>query len=302
MLNADGSLDKSGGATRQWFLNNDATEGGAAGGSGVFDDGGDVIFGDNGNDWLVGGTGRDTLWGGWGNDLLNVDDDLGTHGGLNDRADTDATYQDRAVGGAGRDVLIANTGGDRLIDWSNEVNTYLVPFWPSGEPTIVRLGSRAPRRLPLRALPRAGRRPGPRRRRARATASRSARSAWSASTTSSGSTSGTAAPTLDDVPARRPRHRPATSDLETLATTRQARGATRRPPCRRRCPRSRSATPAGGRGPQRRPHGHRDRAAHPGSDARVDRSRSAGPWSTGRRPPVRATSCSPAAPWSSPPA
>ena len=141
MLNADGSLDKSGSSTRQFFLNFDATEGGAAGSR--FDDGGDVIFGDNGNDWLVGGTGRDTLWGGWGNDLLNVDDDLGTHGGLNDQADTDASYQDRAVGGAGRDVLMGNTAGDRLIDWSNEVNTYLVPFWPTGEPTIVRLGSRA---------------------------------------------------------------------------------------------------------------------------------------------------------------
>ena len=28
------------------------------------------------------------------------------------------SYEDRAFGGAGRDVLIGNTGGDRLIDWA----------------------------------------------------------------------------------------------------------------------------------------------------------------------------------------
>ena len=115
----------------------------------VNDDGNDVIFGDTGNDWLVGGTGRDTAYGGWGNDLMNVDDDLTTlgdgpkHGdpeviGANDRPDTHPTYEDRAYGGAGRDVLIANTGGDRLIDWVGEYNSFLVPFAPFGQATVSR--------------------------------------------------------------------------------------------------------------------------------------------------------------------
>ena len=56
----------------------------------------------------VGGTGRDTMYGGWGNDLLNADDNLTTDGGLNDvGTDTNPSYEDRAYGGAGLDVLIA---------------------------------------------------------------------------------------------------------------------------------------------------------------------------------------------------
>ena len=102
-------------------------------------DGDDAIFGDLGNDWLVGGTGRDNLYGGWGNDLLDADDDKGTNGGLNDAPDgPNATYEDRAYGGAGRDVLIANTGGDRLIDWVGEFNSYIVPFAPFGIATVSR--------------------------------------------------------------------------------------------------------------------------------------------------------------------
>jgi Ca2+-binding RTX toxin-like protein len=101
-------------------------------------DGDDKIFGDLGNDWLVGGTGRDDLYGGFGNDLLNADDDLGTNNGANDQPDTSASYEDRAFGGAGRDVLIANTGGDRLIDWTGEFNSYLVPFAPFGMATVSR--------------------------------------------------------------------------------------------------------------------------------------------------------------------
>jgi Ca2+-binding RTX toxin-like protein len=102
------------------------------------DDGNDAIFGDNGNDWLVGGTGRDDMYGGWGNDLISADDDPTTDGGLNDQPDTHPTYEDRAYGGAGRDVLIANTGGDRLIDWVGEYNTYLVPYAPFGEASVSR--------------------------------------------------------------------------------------------------------------------------------------------------------------------
>ncbi|HEX5857107.1 MAG TPA: hypothetical protein VFY91_03265, partial [Microbacterium sp.] len=123
----------------EWMLNFDHTEG-------RFDsvatttrtDGDDALFGDHGNDWIVGGTGRDTLWGGWGNDLLNADDVLTTAGGLNSQPDTNVSYEDRAFGGAGLDVLIANTGGDRLIDWVGEFNSYLVPFSPFGLGTVSR--------------------------------------------------------------------------------------------------------------------------------------------------------------------
>jgi Ca2+-binding RTX toxin-like protein len=104
----------------------------------VNDDGNDRLFGDLGNDWLVGGTGRDNLYGGWGNDLLNADDDHSTNDGLNDGPDTHPTYEDRAFGGAGRDRLIANTGGDRLIDWAGEFNSYIVPFAPFGIGTVSR--------------------------------------------------------------------------------------------------------------------------------------------------------------------
>jgi len=104
----------------------------------VNDDGTDAIFGDNGNDWLVGGTGRDDLYGGWGNDLLNADDNQTTDTNANDQPDTHPTYEDRAYGGAGRDVLIANTGGDRLIDWVGEYNSYLVPYAPFGEASVSR--------------------------------------------------------------------------------------------------------------------------------------------------------------------
>lgn len=104
------------------------------------DDGSDALFGGTGNDWLVGGTNRDNLYGGWGNDLLNIDDLASTNNGLNDQPDarSDTFYEDRAYGGAGRDVLIANTGGDRLIDWVGEWNSYLVPFAPFGMATVSR--------------------------------------------------------------------------------------------------------------------------------------------------------------------
>jgi Ca2+-binding RTX toxin-like protein len=104
----------------------------------VHDDGRDAIFGDTGNDWLVGGTGADDIFGGWGNDLLNADDDQTTNGGLNDIPDTHPFYQDRAYGGAGRDILIGNTGGDRLIDWVGEYNSYIVPYAPFGEASVSR--------------------------------------------------------------------------------------------------------------------------------------------------------------------
>src|SRR5207249_2494122 len=61
-----------------------------------------------------------------------------TNSGLNNQPDTQPTYEDRAYGGAGRDVLIGNTGGDRLIDWVGEFNSYLVPFAPFGMGTVSR--------------------------------------------------------------------------------------------------------------------------------------------------------------------
>jgi hypothetical protein len=123
----------------QFFLNFNAGEGPAAPLDATKNtDGNDAIFGDLGNDWIVGGTGRDDMYGGFGNDLINADDDLTTAGGLNNAPDTSASYEDRAYGGAGRDVLIANTGGDRLIDWSGEYNSYLVPFSPFGLATVSR--------------------------------------------------------------------------------------------------------------------------------------------------------------------
>jgi hypothetical protein len=78
------------------------------------------------------------MYGGWGNDLLNADDDLGTNGGLNSSPDTQASYEDIAFGGAGRDRLIGNTANDRLVDWSGEFNSYLVPFSPFGAGTVSR--------------------------------------------------------------------------------------------------------------------------------------------------------------------
>lgn len=151
LLTATGELSKNG-AGYQFLLNFDEAEGvirpagtvpkstgqQASSYPQVNDDGEDKIFGDLGNDWIVGGTGRDNAYGGWGNDLLNVDDTHATNNGLNDQPDTHPTYEDRAYGGAGRDVLIGNTGGDRLIDWVGEYNSYLVPFAPFGQAAVSR--------------------------------------------------------------------------------------------------------------------------------------------------------------------
>ena len=101
------------------------------------DDGRDRLFGDNGNDWIVGGTNCDWLFGGFGDDYLQLDDNLETNGGANDNPeDDDPRFRDGdfAFGGAGRDVLIANTALDRMYDWGGEFNTFVVPFAPFGSP------------------------------------------------------------------------------------------------------------------------------------------------------------------------
>jgi hypothetical protein len=139
-LQVIGGLDGSG-KPSGFFLNFDATEGPNASDfatTGYKTDGNDVIFGDYGNDWLVGGTGQDHMYGGFGDDLLNADDKLTTDGGKNDATDTGVSYQDIAYGGGGRDTLIGNTGGDRLIDWVGEFNAYIVPFAPFGAAAVSR--------------------------------------------------------------------------------------------------------------------------------------------------------------------
>jgi hypothetical protein len=165
LLNADGTVNKTDDDALVWFMNLYSDEGPTM--DGCIDylpngtcvatafkasDGGDAMFGDLGNDWMVGGTGQDTMYGGWGNDLLNADDvmtvvgdgEFGDQKGRkiqpspNDTPDTHPLYQDRAFGGAGLDVLIGNTGGDRLIDWVGEFNSYIVPFAPFGIATVSR--------------------------------------------------------------------------------------------------------------------------------------------------------------------
>ena len=103
----------------------------------------DMIFGDLGNDWLVGGPGRDYMFGGLGDDLINADDD---HGSGPDNTDVDTApagfpadyYDDIVFGGSGRDVLIASSTGDILLDWTGEFNSYIVPTSKFGPGTVNR--------------------------------------------------------------------------------------------------------------------------------------------------------------------
>jgi len=152
LLNADGTLSKTG-SGGNWILNFDQTEGlpdkywiQGTTYKGVKSDGDDHIFGDLGNDWLVGGTGRDTMYAGWGDDMLNLDDNLNTNGGLNNATkkpkntgtDTNPSYEDLAFGGAGIDVFLINTNGDRAMDWSGEFNSFFTPFAQYGSMSVSR--------------------------------------------------------------------------------------------------------------------------------------------------------------------
>ncbi|MDA9980303.1 hypothetical protein N9E38_02565, partial [Yoonia sp.] len=83
-------------------------------------------------------------YGGYGNDLINADDKLDTAGvedgsfaGLNNLPDADISYEDFVFGGAGRDFMIANTAGDRLVDWNGDFNEYYVPYRNAGVPTVI---------------------------------------------------------------------------------------------------------------------------------------------------------------------
>src|SRR5207247_5820845 len=150
LLTASGTLSKTGSGDN-WILNFDQTEGltdtywiqGQSTYPGVKSDGDDRIFGDLGNDWLVGGTGRDVMFSGWGDDLLNMDDNLSSvgtvrKGAFNPGTDTNPSYEDLAFGGAGRDVLLINTNGDRGFDWSGEFNSFFTPFSQYGADSVSR--------------------------------------------------------------------------------------------------------------------------------------------------------------------
>ncbi len=50
---------------------------------------------------------------------------------------TGPTNADIAFGGAGHDILIANTAGDRLIDWQDSFNTYVYPWEGSPGRTVI---------------------------------------------------------------------------------------------------------------------------------------------------------------------
>ena len=149
-------MEGSRGGRPEWLLNFDSTEGpidtkwivGQNKYAGVPTDGDDHIFADLGNDWSVGGTGRDVMYGGWGDDVLNMDDVLTSNGGLNNVTDTNPSWEDLTFGGAGVDVLIINTNGDRGLDWQGEFNTFRMPFVAVrcgvGQPVPPAAGARVP--------------------------------------------------------------------------------------------------------------------------------------------------------------
>ncbi len=165
LLTSTGTLSKTG-TGLEWALNFNENEGPldthwivGTSYAAVPTDGDDVIFGDLGHDWMVGGTGRDTVWAGWGDDLVNLDDKLTTAGGLNNKPDTNPSWEDFTYGGAGRDVMIGNTGGDRLVDWNGEQNTFVLPYNPFGLPTVSRGLAPALEVFMIRAVQEPGRRP-----------------------------------------------------------------------------------------------------------------------------------------------
>jgi hypothetical protein len=147
LLTPTGQLDKTGNGLL-WILDFNANEGPVnkywSNGTAFAPSptqGNDAIFGDMGNKWIVGGPGRNRVYAGWGNDVVDIRGTLDQNGGLNDGPVTNPSTESLAYGGAGIDVLIASSAGDRLIDWGGNHNTYLVPFSPFGEPTVSRTPS-----------------------------------------------------------------------------------------------------------------------------------------------------------------
>jgi hypothetical protein len=151
LLNPDGTLDKTLPGD-EWILNFVKTEGpldakwflGQSVYPAVATDGDDHIFADLGNDWVVGGTGRDVMFSGWGDDLINLDDDIETvgttkKGAFNPGTDTNPSYEDLTFGGAGRDVFLINTNGDRAFDWRGEFNSFFTPFAQFGADSVNRV-------------------------------------------------------------------------------------------------------------------------------------------------------------------
>jgi Ca2+-binding RTX toxin-like protein len=155
MLNGDGSLCKltpSTGCAYAWILDVIPNEGPmdnkwtpGTGHPSVHATGDDAIFGDLGNSWIVSGPSRSRIYGGWGNDVIDLRANQDVGGGLNnapvpnpDGSFGTPAWEGLTYGGAGQDIMIAGTGGDRLIDWVGNHNTYLVPFAPFGMPTVSR--------------------------------------------------------------------------------------------------------------------------------------------------------------------
>jgi|GEM_PF-6918000 len=141
LLNSDGTANKTG-TGLPWFLDLNANDGPLdpryPASANIHTDGNDNLFGDLGNNWIVAGTGQNDLFGGFGNDLLDARSSQDINGGLNDMPNNAVNNTNRAYGGAGKDVLIADSAADRLIDWVGNFNTYIVPFSPWGSPTVSR--------------------------------------------------------------------------------------------------------------------------------------------------------------------
>ncbi|HEV2414008.1 MAG TPA: hypothetical protein VGX27_04320, partial [Candidatus Dormibacteraeota bacterium] len=104
-----------------------------------------ALFGDLGNDYIVSGMGRVRVYGGWGGDLIDLRASTVVDGALNDMPVPNShgtagspAWEALAFGGAGQDILFAGTGGDRLIDWVGNHNSFYVPFSQFGMPAVSR--------------------------------------------------------------------------------------------------------------------------------------------------------------------
>ncbi|HKN51963.1 MAG TPA: hypothetical protein VJX66_05650, partial [Amycolatopsis sp.] len=104
-----------------------------------------ALFGDLGDDYIVSGMGRVRVYGGWGFDLVDLRASTIVDNGLNDMPVPNShggagspDWETLAFGGAGQDIYLAGTGGDRLIDWVGNHNSFYVPFSQFGMPAVSR--------------------------------------------------------------------------------------------------------------------------------------------------------------------